>query len=66
MLNSIILSSCLIGSVYIHSKSLDLIKIFLLQKKQVPQQLILMNVCSFMMSSYLIMYNLKMLQLYYL
>lgn len=57
MFNSIIISSCLISSVYIHSKSLDLIKISLSENKKIPQKLIIMNVLSFMTSSSLILYS---------
>lgn len=60
MFNSIILSSCLIGSVYIHSKSLDLITISLSKNKKIPQKLIIMNVLSFLTSSSLILYNFKL------
>jgi len=60
MFNSIIISSCLISSVYIHSKSLDLIKISLSENKKIPQKLIIMNVLSFMTSSSLILYSFKL------
>jgi hypothetical protein len=59
MYNFIILSSTLFGSVYIHSKTLELINISLSQNKKIPNKLIAINVLTFMMSSFTIMYSYK-------
>ena len=39
MYNSIILSSCLIGSVYLNVKSIEQINMLLIQKKSIPNSL---------------------------
>jgi hypothetical protein len=43
MYNSIILSSCLFGSVYIFSKSLESINRSFLENKKIPKKLIIIN-----------------------
>lgn len=43
MFNSIILSSCLFGSVYIFSKSLDTINKSFLENKKISNKLIIIN-----------------------
>jgi len=59
MNNFIILSSALFGSVYIHSKSLDLINKSILQRKKIPNKLIAINVITFMMTSSIMLYSFK-------
>jgi hypothetical protein len=59
MYNFIILSSTLFGSVYIHSKSLELMNISLSQNKKIPDKLIAINILTFMMTSFTIMYSYK-------
>jgi hypothetical protein len=59
MYNFIILSSTLFGSVYIHSKSLELMNISLSQNKKIPNKLIAINVLTFIMSSFTILYSYK-------
>jgi hypothetical protein len=60
MYNSIILSSSLFGSIYLFSKSLELINKSLLEKKTIPYQLIFINGFTFIMSgSILFLLNLK-------
>lgn len=66
MYNSIILSSCLFGSVYIFSKSLELINISLLEYNKTPHKLILINGLSFMISGSIFIYNFKLLNSYHL
>jgi len=51
MSNSIILSSCLFGSVYLMSKSLELINRSLLYDKKIPRELIIFNGLTFVVSS---------------
>jgi len=41
--NSIILSSCLFGSVYLNIKSIEQINMLFLQKKSIPNRLIILN-----------------------
>ncbi len=57
MYNSIILSSCLFGSVYLFSKSLELINKSILENKKIPYKLIIIT---FVLSGYIIIcsYNL--------
>ena len=43
MYNSIILSSCLFGSVYLNVKSIEQINMLFLQKKSIPNRLIILN-----------------------
>lgn len=62
MYNSIILSSCLLGSVYLTVKSLEQINISLMQNKSIPKRLILLNSLCFTFSSlnfYMISYIIK-------
>jgi hypothetical protein len=59
MYNFIILSSTLFGSVFIHSKSLELINIALFENKKIPDKLMAINVLAFIMSSFTIMYSYK-------
>ena len=50
MSNSIILSSCLFGSVYLMSKSLELINRSFLDNKKMPPELIIFNGLTFVVS----------------
>jgi len=51
MYNSIILSSCLFGSVYLNVKSIEQINMLFLQKKSIPNRLIILNSLCFTFSS---------------
>ena len=51
MYNSIILSSCLFGSVYLNVKSIEQINMLFLQKKTIPNRLIILNSLCFTFSS---------------
>ena len=57
MLNSIILSSCLFGSVYLCYNSLALINKSLLENKKIPNQLIVINGLTFIMSGSIVIYS---------
>jgi hypothetical protein len=58
MYNSIVISSCLFGSVYIFSKSLNLInELFLLENKKIPHTLILINSLTFVISGSIFIYS---------
>jgi hypothetical protein len=50
MYNSIILFSCLFGSVYLNVKSIEQINMLLLQGKSVPNRLIILNSLCFTFS----------------
>ena len=56
MFNSIILSSCLFGSVYIFSKSLDAINRSLLENKKISNKLIIINGLTFIISGSVFLY----------
>jgi len=56
MFNSIILSSCLFGSVYIFSKSLDAINRSLLENKKISNKLIIINGLTCLMSGSVFFY----------
>jgi hypothetical protein len=60
MYDSIILSSCLFGSVYIFSKSLELINMSLLENKKIPRKLIVINGLAFIISGSIIILNFKL------
>ena len=60
MYDSIILSSCLFGSVYIFSKSLELINMSLLENKKIPRKLIVINGLAFIFSGSIIICNFKL------
>ena len=51
MYKSIILSSCLFGSVYLNVKSIEQINMLFLQKKSIPNRLIILNSLCFTFSS---------------
>jgi hypothetical protein len=57
MYNSIILSSCLFGSVYLCSLSLVLINISLLENKKIPKKLIIINGLVFVLSGSILVYS---------
>jgi len=50
MSNSIILSSCLFGSVYLMTISLGLINMSLLENKKISRELIILNGLTFVVS----------------
>jgi hypothetical protein len=50
MSNSIILSSCLFGSVYLMTISLGLINMSLLENKKISRELIILNDLTFVVS----------------
>jgi hypothetical protein len=56
MYNYIILSSCLFGSVFLFSKSLELINRSLLENKKIPHKLILINGITFVASGSIFLY----------
>ena len=61
MYRSIILSSCLFGSFYIFSTSLVLINRALLENKKIPNELIIINGLTFLVSGSIIVYNFSLL-----
>ena len=58
MYNSIIISSCLFGSVYIFSKSLNLINKLFLEKK-LNHKLLAINGLTFVISGSIFVYSVK-------
>jgi uncharacterized membrane protein YgdD (TMEM256/DUF423 family) len=66
MSNSIILSSCLFGSVYLMSKSLELINRSVLDNKKLPHELIIFNGLTFVVSSSIFVGSFTLLSLHYL
>ena len=61
MYNSIILSSCLFGSFYLCSTSLLLINRSLLENKKLPNELIIINGLTFLVSGSIVVYNFSLL-----
>lgn len=59
MYNSIILSSCLFGSYYLFSISLQLINKTLLEDKKIPVKLMLLNGFTFGMFGFMVVYSIK-------
>ena len=57
MYSSIILSSCLFGSVYIFSKSLESINKSFLENKKIPNKLIIINGLTCMFSGSIFLYS---------
>lgn len=57
MYKYIILSSCLFGSVYIFSKSLELINKSSLENKKIPNKLIIINGLTFVISGSVFLYG---------
>ena len=64
MCNSIILSSCLFGSVYLMCKSLELINRSLLENKKIPHELIIINGLTFVASGSMFIYGFTLLNKY--
>jgi hypothetical protein len=61
MYKSIILSSCLFGSFYLCSTSLLFINKSLLENKKLPNELMIMNGLTFLMSGFMVVYNFSLL-----
>ena len=59
MYNSIIISSCLFGSVYLFSTSLLLMNISFLENKKIPNSLIIINSLTFIISGSVFLYNIS-------
>ena len=59
MYNSIILSSCLFGSVYIFSTSLQSINRFFLENKKIPNNLIIINGLTLIISGSVFLYSIR-------
>ena len=57
MYNSIILTSCVFGSVYIFSKSLENINRSLLENKKIPNNLIIINGLTYIFSGSVFLYG---------
>ena len=62
MREHIIVSSCLFGSVYLFSKSLDLLNRTLLENNDMPNNLIMLNGLTFVMSGSVVVYTLSLLR----
>ena len=65
MYKSIILSSCLFGSFYLCSISLLLINKSLLENKKIPNELIIINGLTFLVSGSIVVYNVSLLNAYH-
>ena len=61
MYNSIILSTSLVGSFYLFATSLVLIDRSLLENKKIPNELIIINGLTFLVSGSIIVYNFSLL-----
>jgi hypothetical protein len=59
MSNSIILSSCLFGSVYIFSKSFESINMSFSENKKIPNKLIVVNGIICLISGSVFLYNIS-------
>lgn len=57
MYKSIILSSCLFGSFYLYSTSLLLINRSIVENKKLPNELIIINGLTFLVSGSIVLYN---------
>lgn len=57
MCNSIILSSCIFGSVYIFSTSLQAINMSFLENKKIPNNLLIINGLTLIMSGSVFLYG---------
>jgi hypothetical protein len=66
MYNLIILSSSLLGSAYIHSKTLELIHKSISERKKVSNILFAINMITIMMTNTIMLYSLKNVYLHYL
>ena len=60
--NSIILSSCLFGSVYLCSTTLTLINMAHIENKKMPNELIVLNGLTFIMTGSLVIYTFEVLR----
>ena len=65
MSNSIILSSCLFGSVYLTSISLGLINRSFLENKKIPRELLIINGLTFVVSGSIFIGSFAILSLSY-
>lgn len=63
MYNYFILSSCLAGSFYVFSQSLQLINMSLLEDEKIPYNLILINVTAVVFSGSIIIHSFNLLHL---
>ena len=61
MYNSIVLSSCLFGSVYMFSKSIDLLNKSITEYGDIPDKLIAINGLTAMFSGFVFAYSLASL-----
>ena len=66
MSNSLILSSCLFGSVYLMSKSLEFMNRSVLDNKRIPKELIIFNGLTFVVSSSIFIGGFTLLSLSYI
>lgn len=65
MYNTIIFSSCLFGSIYIFSKSLDAINKQLIENKKIPREVMLINGLTCILTGSIFV-SINLLNLYYL
>ena len=65
MLDSIVLSSYFFGSVYLFSKSLEMINRTYLEDKKIPDKLIVLNGLTFVMTGTIVVYSYSLLYLPY-
>ena len=63
MYNSIILSSCLFGSVYIFSTSLQSINRSFLENKKIPNILIIINGLTLIISGSVFLYGIRYIKI---
>ncbi len=63
MYNSIILSSCLFGSVYIFSTSLQAINRSFLENKKIPNNLLIINGLTLIMSGSVFLYGITYIKI---
>ena len=59
MYKSIVLSSCLFGSVYIYSKSLELINKSFLENKKISNKLMIINGLTCIISGSIFLYGIR-------
>lgn len=59
MYNSIIVSSCLFGSVYIFCKLLEIINKSFLENKKIPNKLIIINGLTYIISGSVFLYSIS-------
>lgn len=57
MYDSIIISSCLFGSVYLFSKSIELINKSYLENNKIPYKLMAINGFTFLFSGSIVLYS---------